>query len=913
MQIFSKSARQSNFYYTGDDINIKRLCRSSDFLKYYYATYKRSYSFINSHTLVSTGMELDFCLSELERKTFRAYSIVSLNFKCICLQPKAYELYEPSQRHFPAGSPFPTHPDYQNRIVRWISLGSPYGDTYIIDATKMNKAMLHKLLDFLHKPSTIVCGWNLTHDNWAFHLTFGIRSVAYSEYNVMSNKEKETCRRNGILQNLRLFDLMNVIGAVKTDQPGYNGEEWKHLGILPEGATLWHLAQSVLGLDLVGNDSSALKKQGKIWNNKTLTPLQFRYIQVDAQIRVLTFIALLRYRLIPEACQIIMGYPHDYRTASSFVDDVESFSKDDNQRHVQMFDELKQIVNCRDGIWDLQSKVPLLCIASSRTTQMIQHLKQTIYQSAVYPILAKSATSSSSDDVHNEGDVDTTAADNEVDEMTFMPGQAAQIDSVPGDLPYFVSATHPRLRTEVVFYLQKMQERIMLARQTGEFDAATIDKMCTLNWLDKESTRPLETLVTLMQRYPLVQPKKRECNNCFAVSYPIFQTDRSLTPNEVKFPSRKLLALPGYAHDPYLYFGPFIFSVELQDRDLANKEPWSSEDPYGNLMENIPEVDPGCFEDSSFTSAKSVFNNKPAAHHELSVTRLDSDSEYMSREDLLMENAQLKSQLADCRAELGKYMAMCGTSSSSNFGTIAETRNLFSSINGRHDDKFSQEAPTSSFAINKPISVARPDENPYPLYINDKVLRGCIVTDQQLEHVHASLLDYQVQFDFYGRYHAVRRKFMGEKATSWLCEINDYPTVEEMVRIFFRCVEVAKRAPSTLTPGMVETLDQSMTPLVNDVMHFVRTGVLFSGVKSLEKRRRKQQQISTVDQLGEKEECAVEETDSAEKKPRLGDHVDCCAQMDEFDFSELELEVVDEINDDGDAGEVVTAVDSGSC
>lgn len=283
--------------------------------------------------MIRNPEELNDCISNLKRKTYRGYSIVSFDCEFVNHEGKPYRDYPKLAKHFDREHEFPTHDDYPFSLVRWISLGSPYGDTFIIDASKMTKPMVDTLVDYLKQRSTIVVGFNFPSDAWALHLTFGQRKFPFNFYEEFTKVEKKTYRKHGILKDIRVIDLSNVVEAVRTKIPGYRAEDWEKLGIVPEGRGLWHLAQAVLCIDLVGNDTSEVPNIRSFWNLRYLSNSQMKYIELDSQMCVLTFLGLLRYRLIPDAHEIIGGFDHDYRSPDSFKEDLKKFSTDADKRH----------------------------------------------------------------------------------------------------------------------------------------------------------------------------------------------------------------------------------------------------------------------------------------------------------------------------------------------------------------------------------------------------------------------------------------------------------------------------------------------------------------------------------------------------------------------------------------------------
>lgn len=127
--MFLKHSRQSNFVYDPtNEENILKLLRASDLVKWYYSAFKRSYCIMNTHIIVKDAKQLDRCINDLEKKTFRGHTIISLDGEFINYKNKSYQNYPESEKMFTASPKFPTHRDYPFAIVRWILIGSPFGD-----------------------------------------------------------------------------------------------------------------------------------------------------------------------------------------------------------------------------------------------------------------------------------------------------------------------------------------------------------------------------------------------------------------------------------------------------------------------------------------------------------------------------------------------------------------------------------------------------------------------------------------------------------------------------------------------------------------------------------------------------------------------------------------------------------------
>lgn len=277
--MFSQSnTRTTNFKFGTCETTIRNLLRFTDFSKWYFSLVRRSPNCINRHEIIKTEMELTTCLKNLKSKTFREYCIVSIDVKSIHIDQKSYAEYKPNQSFF-KNPEFPTHSDYSKPIPRWITLGTIYDDNIIIDAGNLSRKMLNLLLEFLHERSTIVVAYNFPELAWLLHLGFGHPRFSYSEYQTFSGKEQEAYQMMGVMKNLRVFDLKSVVNAVTVNHPGYNIKDWDSIGIEPEGESLWHLSQAIIGIDLVGNDANNVENLNIYWAVNSLNNVQAKLLE----------------------------------------------------------------------------------------------------------------------------------------------------------------------------------------------------------------------------------------------------------------------------------------------------------------------------------------------------------------------------------------------------------------------------------------------------------------------------------------------------------------------------------------------------------------------------------------------------------------------------------------------------------
>lgn len=350
--------------------------------------------------------------------------------------------------------------------------------------------MWDKFNEFLHNEKTIVAGFNFQSDAWAFHLTFGKQRFPFAIYNNMTRKEKASYRSLNIFKDLRVFDLQNVIQAVKNNQPGYQAEDWISLGIRPEGNTLWHLSQTVLCLDLVGNDTSDVFGINEFWNVKILDSRQMKYIEIDSQVAILTFMALLRYGLIPEASELLRCFPHDIRKPQSFKEDLNRWIKEKITPD-RMAKEIAEVINHREGLISMSNKLKQLCLATAKGPLMnnLDTKYRTLWLPTIY--LTKNQKTKPETD-YEDWDSDTEDDAKNVDQtkktiepaktIKYHPETAMNIREVPGAVPFFISATHPRSKLECDEHLARTQA--LISKLVSEKWQGAADKVQYVNWLD---------------------------------------------------------------------------------------------------------------------------------------------------------------------------------------------------------------------------------------------------------------------------------------------------------------------------------------------------------------------------------------------------------------------------------------------
>lgn len=396
-------------------------------------------------------------------RTFREHRLVSLEMKLMSVQGQAYRDYPIDQKHFTADQIFPSHHDFPLHMVRLILLGTPHGDTAVIDAARMSKAMRDNLIRFLKDPKTVVCGFDFQSQAWAFHLTFGDNPILFPVFDKLSKTQKDAYRDAGILADLRVFDLSNVLQCSLLNKDGYNFREWEKIGLIPEGFSLWHLGQAAMCIDLVGNDTSSLPHLDQYWNVHQLDTARLKYIQVDIQTCIVTFMVLLRYGLISDAKQIINVFPHDYRSPDDIYGQLSMFScvNDDHKALDKfMFQEMEAQVDHRDGISSRFIQGLRFCVAHVVNTS--SQIQTKAYDPRILPAYKDPRKNKDEyDDSNQTTSILQRKAESSVKQISsdvrylygFDPKDCCKVGHVAGGLPFFIAATSPRCRKEANEYL----------------------------------------------------------------------------------------------------------------------------------------------------------------------------------------------------------------------------------------------------------------------------------------------------------------------------------------------------------------------------------------------------------------------------------------------------------------------------
>lgn len=895
------------------------MAKSADFTKWYFATFQRSSTFFNKYSLIDTSERLDDCLKELDEKKYRGFSVISFDCEFVNFQSKPYVKYPPSQRHFETEKSYPTHDDYPYGIVRWILIGSPYGDTFIIDSTKMTRQMVTKLVDFLHSPTVIVCAFNFASDAWAFQLTFGKKRFPFTIYGNMTKSEKASYRKLGILKNVRVFDLSKVMEAVKKGYPGYNIEDWKKCGLMPEGNSLWHLAQSALCIDLIGNDTHSVRNIQQYWNVKTLDATQTKYAQIDAQVTVLSFMVLLRYELIPEAKETILGFPHDYRSPDCIDDMAKIFPTDIEKRTVELLKESALQINYRDGISDLRTKVTFLCQAHLTNPVIDEHVAKLPYKIGVFPqyeVLAKIEQNKTEENSEISDDEDSVIDTKNTNDKTKQAADASETIeyhpltllnriSVPGQLPYFISATAPRSRQECYKFLKQTQDAIETARQNKE-NPENIKKMHQLNWLNSDS-QPDDDLKKFIPKFPITVPK-RDCLNNFAVSYPTFRNQKVVVRHEIGKPETQLIQQPQYQQFQHFSFGLFTKpyciitpnpaaqalvkslnnlaitptpATKPKNPNLHPRNP--SRDAAEHVETDAMEIDA----DSNFTQ-----NTTPETTFSQKSTSLASTTENV---EIVNQYESLSAKLQATQYELNNYRVMYNnvlsryhqqTAAQTNKSSVtsASETHAFLQIPGSKPGTKPVLTPEEEAGVTSEATVlirGGPGQPPYHLQLDDPFIRGSVLSESHVILIRDSLLLFRSKFDFESRIFPAKRQFIAQRATDWLVH-NSESTVVEMIRIILRSLLIAKQRPALLTTGIIGHCDRMAAPVVTDIMQCVRTGHLPSEEKRLSRKRtmtsRHRDHLSKSANIpATKRHCKNEVTQH-------------------FDFEMSDVELVDEVN-----------------
>jgi len=242
--------------------------RIGDFLHYYCSTFGRSYLYINPASIIEDETTLTSSIDLMRRKTFRGYCILAIDVECV----NRRNIHE--RRKLFIWHEFPTHEDYPENMARWIIMSTAYGDNFIVDASKINPAMVSMLVNFWCDETTIVVGFAFDNDIRAFNLAFGSQYDTYQQYTKLKSVGKASKRRRNILDRLRVFDLSLLL-----DEPDHL-KLLKQAGIEPEGRSLYHFGQAAVGVDIVNCETTPPKASeiNRFWDVAKLSPIQVSFI-----------------------------------------------------------------------------------------------------------------------------------------------------------------------------------------------------------------------------------------------------------------------------------------------------------------------------------------------------------------------------------------------------------------------------------------------------------------------------------------------------------------------------------------------------------------------------------------------------------------------------------------------------------
>lgn len=456
------------YFVYADQYNQRRLIRNVEYMKWHLATFRRNPINMNRPKIISNLKEVNECLAELNAKTFRGFKVVGIDMEFTNVHHKPYEAYPAREKMFECNQ-YPTHKDFPFSIVRWILLSSPYGDNFIIDAAKMTPDMLSIFEKFTLAPDTVLVAFNWQSDAWAYHLTFGRQKFPFSIYKKMSKKAKAEYREESS-KAVRVFDMYQVLEALEAGAPAYNVQDWHDLGMIPEGKSLWHLAQATIGIDLIGNDTTSVRDISEYWNVKALDTTRIKYMQIDMQATIQSFFVLYRYGLFYDACQLIGGFPHDSQKFINMTPNQSRMLCNEDVEEV-MASEVLAFVNIRDDLSTIERVVPY-CYANVMEPGKKEQLAMLKYEPGTYPKFArKKAAKAIASDSESEVDLDAESetedeaeakpkdANREKSEITNFKSYLEEWDApVPGDMPFFIAVTSPRSRTECYRYIKEVQE-----------------------------------------------------------------------------------------------------------------------------------------------------------------------------------------------------------------------------------------------------------------------------------------------------------------------------------------------------------------------------------------------------------------------------------------------------------------------
>jgi len=568
-----------------------RLVRHEDFLQWFFCTFKRSFFFINNPKKVSNLDEMKQCFENLKNQTFRGYTIISVDMENVNIGKTCYNDYPKSQQQF-VDPKYPTHRDYPLSYVRQISIGSIYGDTYIINAAKMTEPMVNILLDFLHACTTIVVGFNWKNDAWAFHLTFGERKRSYRDYESAPRSSRAQFRADNVLKLLRVFDVENALRSAAIVTKQHQIQKYIDLAMVPEGGRLWDFAQTAVGFDLINHDLPPYSNRETFWNVDELSTQQLRYAALDAQTPGLCFLVMLRYHLFPEAEQLIGGFPHDYRDVSSLRAQIDQYPTENQEKH--LFQEVQLLIDCRNGFIEINPSNSGFCTASALDPGKLSKIAKSEYISGTFPVVPSSTQKSekSHDDSESDAKLDqpSTRPKNVMNE-DYNPESSFDLTTSPGDWPMFLIANSPRSRVEAEVYLMKVMnlyQRILNQPKTDE-NAKKLKNLRDLHWLNSEG-KPIDALRTLVKDFPKESPAK-DCWNNFATSYVNFDERAILPTEQSKTPDVSLTTNPKYAKNPHFYISLHLMKTYAEEDQTPDPVDNALTESLSNLKVQEKEVE----------------------------------------------------------------------------------------------------------------------------------------------------------------------------------------------------------------------------------------------------------------------------------------------------------------------------------
>lgn len=264
-------------------IKFAKILRIYDLFKWSWISFQNvPISTKNNITIVNSDEAMDNLLQKLEAQTFHQFRVVSIDVECVTKLDASQWSYFPH---------LPTHHDYVGKFARFISIANPFGLVSIIDCSKISNDSFQKFENFLFHEETFVVMFGAYEDLWSIHLTFGKKLPDMPK----TQKYSKFIRRQGILANLRVFDLQVLLTMVKNNPICSN--LWRKSGINLNRYGLWDLGRTLLGLDLKSFELKIANHEwATYWNNK-LTDDKVTYMMLDALVTIGCFFALHRSKL----------------------------------------------------------------------------------------------------------------------------------------------------------------------------------------------------------------------------------------------------------------------------------------------------------------------------------------------------------------------------------------------------------------------------------------------------------------------------------------------------------------------------------------------------------------------------------------------------------------------------------------